>query len=328
MSGAWTYGNFPEGSRAHVVQVGLGDNRTFLHDWGDSNPNLGWLLSAVSRDRDFCGVAVEPVWKHLEAAYHLAKDTRYDYNVALVQAALGEYTGRTLMYRVEELSQKELQCLDPAAREDYELQMSYLRNMSCVEELSDWLRDRHHILEEQLGPLGVHVPITEDVVPLWTWERLVEELGFKGCEVLIIDTEGFDVEILRSLAAYCADRLEELPWVIQFESNGLCNARAGYNCEWYIIPEFEKLGYTLLARGRDTYLVLKTAESASLNAWLDEWACVGCGCRESPYTLTPDPLCESCAKSLMSKTWSDSQGSCSGSCGSCDTLEGDPQGAS
>ena len=35
----------------------------------------------------------------------------------------------------------------------------------------------------------------------------------------------------QSLAEYCADRPEELPWVIQFESNGLCNARAGYNCD-------------------------------------------------------------------------------------------------
>lgn len=43
---------------------------------------------------------------------------------------------------------------------------------------------------------------------------LVEELGFKGCEVLIIDTEGFDVEIL------CHGRCENLvnwmgkPWGI------------------------------------------------------------------------------------------------------------------
>lgn len=322
MSGAWTYGNFPKGSRAHVVQVGLGDNRTFLHDWGGSDRNLGWVLSAVSRDRDFCGVAVEPVWKHLDAAYKLAKDSGYDSNVALVRAALGEYTGRTLMYRVDELSPKELQRLDPAAREDYEMKMSYLRNMSCVEELSDWLRENHQWLEERLRPLGVHLPITEDVVPLWTWERLVEQLGFKGCEVLIIDTEGFDVEILRSLAKYCAYRPEELPWVIQFESNGLCNARAGYNCEWYIIPELEKLGYVLLARGRDTYLCLKGAHSAALNAWLDAWACVRCGYKKPPYSLTPEPLCEYCAKSLVSKTWSDSPDSCS----SWDTLEGDPQG--
>ena len=51
-----------------------------------------------------------------------------------MQAALGQYTGRTAMYHVEELTDKQLQSLDPAAREDYELQMSYLRNMSCVEE--------------------------------------------------------------------------------------------------------------------------------------------------------------------------------------------------
>jgi hypothetical protein len=57
---------------------------------------------------------------HLHLLYHHSSHTHAETFVRLhwkSQAALGEYTGRTLMYRVEELSQKELQCLDPAARE-------------------------------------------------------------------------------------------------------------------------------------------------------------------------------------------------------------------
>eukprot|EP00438_Fugacium_kawagutii_P022936 Skav226773 [mRNA] locus=scaffold8:228331:229990:- [translate_table: standard] len=110
------------------------------------------LLSAISwEDQVFCGVAVEPasrsgalelsgeavpsilrgrfeglglslqVWKHLEAAYHLAQETGYDHNVALVQAlfaALGESAGCTALYHVEELSTVEMEALDPAAREE------------------------------------------------------------------------------------------------------------------------------------------------------------------------------------------------------------------
>lgn len=38
--------------------------------------------------------------------------------------------------------------------------------------------------------------ITQDKVPFWTWSRLVYEIGFDGCELLIIDAEGFDVDIL------------------------------------------------------------------------------------------------------------------------------------
>lgn len=39
--------------------------------------------------------------------------------------------------------------------------------------------------------------LCQDNVPLWTWSRLVGEIGFYGCEVLIVDAEGFDVEILK-----------------------------------------------------------------------------------------------------------------------------------
>ena len=133
-------------------------------------------------------VSIISIIFHLHLLYHHSSHTHAETFVRIhwkSQAALGEYTGRTLMYRVEELSQKELQCLDPTAREawgriggkrcpnfvqlrfnqkhatdcpglprlrcqsfrnsknfsgplllnpeDYELQMSYLRNMSCVE---------------------------------------------------------------------------------------------------------------------------------------------------------------------------------------------------
>eukprot|EP00435_Cladocopium_sp_Y103_P068593 s382_g31.t2 len=186
MSGAYMRGYFPRGQRAHVVQVGLGDNRTFLHDMAAidrraTDKGVGWLLSACT-DGDICGVAVEPVWEHFEAADKLAASRLP--NVKLVQAALGEYCGKTPIYRVEEPSNSEL------AR------------------------------------------------------------------------------------------------------NGLCNARAGYDSESHIVTEFEKLGYILVGRGRDTYLALQSAAtSTSMQNWLGSWRCAECR-REHryPYTLTPDVL--------------------------------------
>ena len=42
-------------------------------------------------------------------------------------------------------------------------------------------------------------------MPLWTWTDLVNRIGFHGCELLIVDAEGFDVEILQlsSVNAQC-----------------------------------------------------------------------------------------------------------------------------
>eukprot|EP00913_Durusdinium_trenchii_P031590 g29582.t1 len=119
--GAYQYGHFPRGRRAHVVQVGLGDNRTFLHDMvavrrQEYHTGVGWLLNACS-EGDICGVAVEPVWEHFEAAHELAKENRLR-NVALVQAALGEYSGRTAIYRVQEPEKSQLDWLDEDDRED------------------------------------------------------------------------------------------------------------------------------------------------------------------------------------------------------------------
>lgn len=300
-------GYFPRGQRAHVVQVGLGDNRTFLHDMAAidrraTDKGVGWLLSACT-DGDICGVAVEPVWEHFEAADKLAASRLP--NVKLVQAALGEYCGKTPIYRVEEPSHSELARLGLEAQEDFERQMSYLRNMSSVEGMSTHLVYFHSQLEQKFG---LQVPIRQDNVPLWTWSRLVGEIGFYGCEVLIVDAEGFDVEILRSLAQYCEHRPGELPWVIQFESNGLCNARAGYDSESHIVTAFEKLGYILVGRGRDTYLALQSAAtSTSMQNWLGSWRCAECR-REHcyPYTLTPDVLCQPCADWVW-KNWSQSQ---------------------
>ena len=41
---------------------------------------------------------------------------------------------------------------------------------------------------------GAQVPLRRDAVLVWSWGRLVMEAGFYGCEVLVLDTGGCDVE--------------------------------------------------------------------------------------------------------------------------------------
>ena len=81
--------------------------------------------------------------------------------------------------------------------------------------------------------------------------RLVQELNFKGCEVLIVDTEGYDARILRSMISHCslcerAGAGDAWPYVIQFETQGHCDKLDGGDAEWDIITALEKVGYTLV----------------------------------------------------------------------------------
>ena len=46
-------------------------------------------------------------------------------------------------------------------------------------------------------------------MPLWTWTNLVDQVGFRGCELLLIDAEGFDVEILSLGMKHMLLRFEE-----------------------------------------------------------------------------------------------------------------------
>ena len=69
-------------------------------------------------------------------------------------------------------------------------------------------------------------------INMLTFDTLAHLLNFRGCELLIVDTEGFDVEMLRSMIDHCLLRGEEAwPYVIQFETQGLCDSPDVINVE-------------------------------------------------------------------------------------------------
>ena len=88
---------------------------------------------------------------------------------------------------------------------------------------------------------------------------LAHELNFSGCQVLIVDTEGHDAAVFRSMISHCKNRSpEEWPWLIQFETMGNCDLVEGKGTEWGIINTLVEYGYALVHFSwNDTQLVLK-----------------------------------------------------------------------
>ena len=68
---------------------------------------------------------------------------------------------------------------------------------------------------------GVHDSLLEErSVPCYTFEKVLKMHSAKGCEVLVIDAEGADCAILRSMVGCCRARRCPWPRVIRFETRG------------------------------------------------------------------------------------------------------------
>ena len=149
---------------------------------------MGWLLSACSSRSPLAlrGVAVEPVGEYFQDAQTLLQRGRFS-NVAVVQVALGQWDGTVPLWRVEVASPVALAAMSAGQRAPYDWDMSYLRNMSSVGDLSSHLYSSHL---RMFRNFGVRVPLRCDTVPVWSWRRLVRKIVFYGCEVLVLDTEG------------------------------------------------------------------------------------------------------------------------------------------
>ena len=103
------------------------------------------------------------------------------------------------------------------------------------------------------------------------------------------------------MAKHCGNRRDELPWLIQFESNGLCNESCGpgKDHESAVVSELEGMGYRLMAKSKtDTDLVLE--EGAPLYEWTQTWSCRNCGSCNSPsyvsQSFEPYESRESCRR--------------------------------
>merc|ERR1712087_535947 len=114
-----------------------------------------------------------------------------------------------------------------------------------------------------------------------------------GCELLLIDAEGHDTRILRSMIAHCQEQekrgRDAWPHVMVFESAGICDASEGFASEDWTVKQLEECGYFVFVKTwMNTDMIRREAveKSEKLRKWLDEVHCSQCKKKDLwPQTL-------------------------------------------
>lgn len=169
-------------------------------------------------------------------------------------------------------------------REKLARDLEYILNMSCVGGEHPWVPD---LIRKISNEYQLTVDVERRTSDIWSWSRLVEACNFRGCEVLLIDTEGHDAQILRSMIQHCRRDPEAWPDVIQFETMGHCDQLEGRGTEWRVIKDLQMEGYRLIGYSyHNSHLAREVAlrRERRLEEWAAKWACRICGVRwKFPY---------------------------------------------
>lgn len=272
----------------NVVQIGLGTFCTFIQhlSGGECDVSISWLLEACSerRPESISGIAVEPVPEHLDRLRVPAQRLPF---MELVQVAIGEDdTQEELHFLSAATHEAVLRSVPEWQQEAFEAELLYVRNMSCV--------GTEHPAIERLNEhfsrtYGLRVPIEPVQIEVWTYSRLARELDFCGCEVLLIDAEGYDTQILRSMVEHCEAEEERgrdaWPDVVQFETMGHCDNREGTGAEAAMVKQLKRCGYllvywsyynTVLVRQKALRSQTNEKRTQQLRGWIRTLRCKGC----------------------------------------------------
>ena len=304
------------GEVVQFVQIGLGTNTTFLQNlagsWEDWSLTIDWLLKACSERRRnrVRGVAVEPVPDLCKALQRHADALP---GVELVQAAIGETDSAKVEVFV--LGKDECNSLltqvQACQRKALEWDLNFLQNMSSV---GRWHPEVPKHCAYIAREYGVQVRMARQTVDVWSYGHLTRALNFGGCELLVVDAEGHDTRILKSLITHCERVPSAWPEIIQFETMGHSDSLEGRGAEWSVITDLEQHGYQLVSYTyHDTHLVRCEAleREKQLQTWASSWACKTCEqtCR-FPYVSTAEGfVCQVCVLSSMPLCCGDSAGS-------------------
>ena len=273
-----------KGEKVHVIQVGLGTNGTFIQ--GDSRW-IRFLLGATTRQFKgaVTGIGVEPVKECMRALTQLAGSNG---NVALIHGAVGQCSGIRTLYALPHDAEEKLNdvmnfaCISRVGRVNVNYQLDYMRNMSrldkphphyntCMEYIN-WVtkRDLRKILLE------------EREVACYTFGDILRMTNTTGCELMLIDAEGADCEILRSMVENCKSRRPpQWPRVILFESRGLGNTPGRPDEDERTVFQLMIHGYHLVHSGGDTLLLHSQAmtDDPRFCRWADDHFTLTCdGC--------------------------------------------------
>jgi len=257
---------------------------------------MDWILLNVSETspEHLTGIGVEPAAEHAQALQPMVEQSLP--GVALVQCAISDADGKSQLHLVHK-HQSAIWHVPWWQRDDFERHLSYLLNMSCVGREHP---DLQHYLKRIRAEFGVQLDLQQTSVPIWSWESLAREFNFGGCEVLIVDTEGFDVRILKSMIAHCSKREDCWPHVIQFETMGHSDKIDGNGSEWGIISQLSAAGYILVYYSKyNTYLAHWEAlwYKSRVKSWARTLVCSWCRKQEHfPYlTVDRKVYCQACA---------------------------------
>ena len=92
-----------KGKKLHFLQIGLGNNTTFIQNmagpWDQWSQKAHWLVQALSEQRPECvrGVGVEPVRHLIHGHWLLLRHLAY---VELIHAAVSEFEAQNMEVRV------------------------------------------------------------------------------------------------------------------------------------------------------------------------------------------------------------------------------------
>merc|ERR1740123_1458810 len=172
-----------------------------------------------------------------------------------------------------------LESVAPYRRRALANELVYIRNMSCVE-------GPHPAFERcrrrAWRNYGIDISLQHFKTSVWSYGRLARSLDFCGCELLLIDAEGHDAKILRSMMDHCHEEARgrcAWPDIVVFESAGHCDFKEGAEAEADVVKQLEARGYfVILVCNIDTFMVRREAMNASvrLKAWVDKVTCDKC----------------------------------------------------
>ena len=268
-----------KGKSVHILQIGLGTFGTFLHN------DTYWmevLLEATSKRKSepLRAIGVDPVEDSSGPMESLALAQRQRY-VSITQAAVGDHSGQVLLYCLphaarlklrNELLRKNPKDIETRAFVDKEL--AYLESMSSIDiPHPDFCQKLLSVKEYSKTAMQL---METRRVQLFSFSDLLQYHNCRGCQVLIIDAEGADCTILRSMLSACTGRGRiRYPWVIRFETRGHGDYKERdqhEHAEESTVEELRKHGYLLLQADGDTTLIHGPAmhRSRRLARWADK----------------------------------------------------------
>ena len=200
-------------------------------------------LAPFVRDFEWRGIMVEPVPYIFERLRRNVGDIS---GITLENVAIADSDGRRPFYTVEEVKDPELESLPSW----YDLIGSFHRDSLLT--FQDSIPD----IEDRIVRLEV---------PCLSFESLCRKHGVTELDLLLIDVEGYDGELLRSI-----DFSTRRPRMLIFEHEHLSNPDRQ---ECYSL--LKEQGYELLALGLDTWCLLPSAVDNRVSALWRELAVPG-----------------------------------------------------